>query len=116
MHFYKILFSAFIIRLTLTFQNDIIINQSLSNHDICYGIIKNYINNYFENEYIHVSLIIPPLKNRRNAFHEEFLYNSFNSSLENVFQYNIMHEFDSTFNIYRQAFNLIFIDDINALL
>ena len=78
-------------------------------------IISNYIRQYLSEKTIFISLVHVASKKNLLHFHEELITNLFYSSNLTDFSYNSGSTLIARHRLRRQAFNIVFIDDTNAL-
>lgn len=78
-------------------------------------IIGNYLTTYFRDENILVSIITDPSAANRSHFQKDFFLNLFDNLAVDKFNRNSLNALDTSIHGYRNAFNLILIDNMDML-
>lgn len=92
------------------------IERSKTNNTIILGeIIINYINKYFSEDKMFVSMISKSSKNDQTHFEAEFSDDLFSVLDQAKFAHNILDQLDNATYDNRNAFNLILVDDSSIL-
>lgn len=92
------------------------IERSKANNTIILGeIITNYINNYFSEDVMFVSMISKTSKNNHSHVEEEFFNDLFSVLDQAEFAHSILDQLENVTHDNRRAFNLIVVDDSSVL-
>lgn len=78
-------------------------------------IIINYLEKYFSDGQIYISVIVSPNKNQQNHFRHNFLDDFVDDLVLTGFTYNILDKLDHSIRDNWNSFNLIVVDDSTAL-
>lgn len=90
--------------------------QSKANNTIILGeIITNYINNYFSEDEMFVSMISKTSRNNQSHVDEEFFNELFSVLDQAEFAHNLLDQLNNVTFDNRNAFNLIVVDDSSVL-
>lgn len=96
--------------------NSFPIERSTSNNTIILGeIITNYIDNYFSEDVMFVSMISKTSKNNQSRVDEEFFNDLFSVLDQAEFAHNILDQLDNITYDNRKAFNLVVVNDSSVL-
>lgn len=77
-------------------------------------IITNYLNNYFSDVGIFVSIILPSSEKDKH-FLDNFFIHFFNDPRMKIFAYNVLDKLDSKIRKWGQAIHLIFVNNTNSV-
>lgn len=75
-------------------------------------IITNYLQKYFRDAQIYVSIIFSPSENGKYSFLDEFFTSPFDRPMQ---AQNILNKLDNSIRENRNAFNLILVNNIKSL-
>lgn len=78
-------------------------------------IITNFLLKYFINDPIFISIVISPSLDNQSSFQNDFFGTLFDEPALADFPYNILQKLDNSARDYRNAFNLILVDDQETL-
>lgn len=115
MNLMKIFIIITITNAIVTSRNFILNQSRIDKSVILSEIITNYLTKYFSGDDIFVSIIYPSFKEQRSHFRHDLFDNLFNTSASTKFAHSLSDELDSSIRDHRQAFNLILIDEHEAL-
>lgn len=109
------LFINFVFVESISFSNTTNVKPFSSHFDVINEIVGNYLNKYISRKTSILSIAIASSSVQQNHFHEDLITKFVTSPKISNFSYNILIKVDQTRQENNQAFNLIFIDDSNAL-
>lgn len=117
MNLHKIfILNLFCAESTISFQSSIGISQSLSVESAIVGkIIANYLNKYFSEEQIFVSIIFPSLAKRNQQFLDDLFTTLFNDPTMEMIACNFLNKIDTFIHDNIRGLNLILVDGSKSL-
>lgn len=92
------------------------IEQLITDESVVLGeIITNYLVKYFSSKQIYVAIVLAPSKYDQFNFQEDLFVNLFDDPQLSEFGSSNLDRLDNTIRKFRNAFNMILIDDSESL-
>lgn len=106
--------TVILIYMTSAYKQNSIASQQTDGIDNLCDIIRNFFVQYFSDVQMFISIIFPPTE-KIEHFMDELFVNLFADPSLNEFSHSTLHRLDNTIRENRYAFNLIIIDNCQAL-